>query len=193
MVTFSHLPSDVVKPTLNFLLILEGIAQLFPDVHDFCAFYDPMSAQSVLTALDDLDNWITDNGPFDGCLGFSQGAALAAMLIIRQQNRQIPTFRFAVFICAAVPHDETALQAGKNRLLHPVLDGQVVKIPTAHIVGMKDPDLLSALELTQLCQERGKRIFDHGGGHDIPRTPKDITLQMATVVNEVMIKAEFVQ
>lgn len=147
----------------------------------------------MLTALDDLDDWITDNGPFDGCLGFSQGAALAATLIIRHQNRQNPTFRFAIFICAAIPHDEAVLQAGENRLLHPAPDGQILKIPTAHIVGMKDPDLLSALELSQLCQERGRTIFDHGGGHDVPRTPKEITLQMAMVANDVIIKAEFVQ
>lgn len=166
---------------------------MFPDAEDFFAFYDPTSAQSILTALDDLEDWITDNGPFDGCLGFSQGAALAAMLIIRQQNRQNPTFRFAIFICAAVPHDEAALQLGEKRLLHSAIDGQVIGIPTAHIVGIRDPNLLSALELSQLCQKRGKAIFDHGGGHEIPRLPKEITLQMATVVNEVMIKAEFVQ
>ena len=169
---------------------------MFPDAKDFFAFYDPTSAQSVLTALDDLEDWITDNGPFDGCLGFSQGAALAAMLIIRHQNhqnRQNETFRFAIFVCAAVPHDEAALQLGENRLLHSALDGQVIRIPTAHIVGIKDPNLVSALELSQLCQERGKAIFDHGGGHDIPRIPKEITLQMATVINEVMIRADFVQ
>ena len=47
--------------------------------------------------------------------------------------------------------------------------------------------------LGHLCQERGKVVFDHGGGHEIPRQPKEITAQMAQAILDPIQKALFVQ
>lgn len=49
-----------------------------------------------------------------------------------------------------------------------VPDGWRIQIPTVHIYGKKDPRWLAGLNLASFCGG-AKRIWDHGGGHDIPR------------------------
>lgn len=150
-----------------------------------------------MSALGDLDDYVAQEGSFDGVIGFSQGAALAAMLIIRRQNSangdSDNPFRFAVFICSAVPHREAALLRGMVELLDPAVDGQPVKLPTTNIIGGKDPHVRNGITLGHLCQARGKVVFDHRGGHDIPRHPKEITAEMAQAILDTVQKATFVQ
>ena len=43
-----------------------------------------------------------------------------------------------------------------------------VGIPTVHIYGAKDPRWPSSMQLACFCRDR--KMFDHGGGHDIPRS-----------------------
>ncbi|KAL2267726.1 hypothetical protein VTJ83DRAFT_5003 [Remersonia thermophila] len=47
-------------------------------------------------------------------------------------------------------------------------DGVGIAIPTAHVFGAKDPRWPASIQLACLC--RDKRMYDHGGGHEIPRT-----------------------
>lgn len=168
-----------------------------PSSEGYFAFYDPESPISVLSALDAFDEYVTQEDSFDGVIGFSQGAALAAMLMIRRQSstssESDEPFRFAVFICAAVPHKEASLRRGMVEFLDPATDGEPVKVPTTNIVGGKDPHVANGITLSHLCQDRGKVLSDHEGGHDIPRHPKDITAQMAQAILDTIQKALFVQ
>jgi hypothetical protein len=43
-----------------------------------------------------------------------------------------------------------------------------IRIPTVHIYGAKDPRWPSSMQLAYFCQDR--KMYDHGGGHDIPRS-----------------------
>lgn len=45
-----------------------------------------------------------------------------------------------------------------------------IRIPTAHVVGSKDPRYFSGMLLANLCHAKVRKVFDHGGGHEIPRT-----------------------
>ncbi|KAJ8064715.1 hypothetical protein OCU04_007035 [Sclerotinia nivalis] len=49
-----------------------------------------------------------------------------------------------------------------------VPEGWKIQIPTVHIYGKKDPRRLAGLNLASFCAGQ-KRVWDHGGGHDIPR------------------------
>ena len=66
---------------------------------EFLQYADDASSDSCLRALLDLEAYIEEDGPFDGVMAFSQGAGLAASLLIRQtqQDRQLaqrnPVFR----------------------------------------------------------------------------------------------------
>ncbi|KAK7721196.1 hypothetical protein SLS64_001492 [Diaporthe eres] len=65
----------------------------------FYSYVTGYAPDEVSCALDDLDHFIEQNGPFDGVLGFSQGASIAATYILDCQLRrpeEQPPFNFAV-------------------------------------------------------------------------------------------------
>lgn len=47
----------------------------------------------VDAALNKLDRFIAENGPFDGVLGFSDGAGMAATLLLREKQKFLETGR----------------------------------------------------------------------------------------------------
>ncbi|KAF5716828.1 serine hydrolase FSH [Fusarium mundagurra] len=154
------------------------------------AYYHPHSAKSILTAIDDLWEYIAEEGPFDGVLGFSQGASLAAMIIARARHSNPPPFQFAIFFCAGLPYCEKSLSAGEVKFLRlEDTQGPVIHVPTAHIFGKKDPDVSYSKAMTELCHPWGRVLLDHGAGHEIPRVPVEIVDDMARAVEKVVTKA----
>ena len=105
-----------------------------------------------------------DTRPYDGILGFSEGASVAASFLLRQSAKQgIGRFRFAIFLCGMPPfqdQDQGVILADETT--------DRIDIPTAHIVGSKDPAYQGSLALYNLCNQDSRRIFDHGGDHSIP-------------------------
>ena len=172
------------------LVRVTGISALFPSAEYF-AYYDPTNATSILQAVDDLSTFVSSEGPFHGVMGFSQGAALAAMLFARNPS-SVP-FSFAIFLCAGLPFCERSLRQGMLRHLDPRVDGELIRVPTAHIVGAKDDALESSLKLKDLCDSRVRGYFDHGAGHEVPVNPKGITGDMARCVENAIARATFVQ
>ena len=57
----------------------------------------------------------------------------------------------------------------------------LIQIPTVHVYGTKDPRYPSSVTLEHFCEEKVRRTYDHGGGHDIPRI-KDVSVRMAELV-----------
>lgn len=169
---------------------MTGIAALFPK-DQYYAYYDPTDATSILQAVDDLSAYVSAEGPFDGVMGFSQGAALAAMLLVRDPSRM--PFSFAIFLCAGLPFCEKSLRKGVLRHPDPKVDRELIGVPTAHIVGARDDALEASLGLRDLCYERLRGIFDHGAGHELPVNPKGITGDMARCVEDVITRATFAQ
>ncbi|KAL8744190.1 MAG: hypothetical protein Q9190_003537 [Brigantiaea leucoxantha] len=102
--------------------------------------------------------------PFDGVLGFSEGAAIAATLLLRRSARkQRPLFRFAIFICGLVPlrHDINDVALADEAV-------ERVEIPTAHIIGSKDSVKKASLALFNFCKPSQASLYDHSSGHAIP-------------------------
>lgn len=63
--------------------------------------------------------------------------------------------------------------AGKvdEEALRSVMQGPVrIEIPTVHVYGEKDPRYTAGVLLSGLCAPERRRVFNHGGGHEIPRT-----------------------
>lgn len=109
-----------------------------------------------------------DLGPFDGILGFSEGASAAASLLLRQAAQQhAPAFKFAVFFCGIPP----AHYRSRGFILADE-SSERIRIPTAHIVGSKDPGHQASLALYHLCGEQSAGIYDHKKGHTIPWDPR---------------------
>ena len=47
-----------------------------------------------------------------------------------------------------------------------------INIPTVHIYGIKDPRYTSSMQLAHFCAADKRRVLDHGGGHEVPRTTR---------------------
>lgn len=45
-----------------------------------------------------------------------------------------------------------------------------IDIPTLHVYGSKDPRYAAGVHLSGVCNPEKRRTYDHGGGHEIPRT-----------------------
>ncbi|KAF8677099.1 hypothetical protein HU200_046563 [Digitaria exilis] len=89
--------------------------------------FDPLQYQQQTEGVEEsyayLENTISQMGSFDGILGFSQGAAMAALFCRRQQKTcGAPKFRFGVF-CSGYPA--------------PVgdFDGEPIKLSSLHCFG----------------------------------------------------------
>lgn len=105
-----------------------------------------------------------DGNPFDGILGFSEGASVAASLIFRQYaEKRASSFKFAIFICGVPP-----FRSDSNGIMLADETAERISIPTAHIVGSKDLGYLGSKVLYSLCHQPSASIFDHRGGHTIP-------------------------
>lgn len=67
------------------------------------------SPDEMADALEHLDTTIEELGPFDGILGFSQGAALALSYIYQQQvHGEPPPFSFALCFSSVIPFSADA-------------------------------------------------------------------------------------
>lgn len=61
-----------------------------------------------------------------------------------------------------------------------------IKIPTVHISGAKDPRWPSSMQLAYFCDDR--KLYDHGGGHDIPRST-EVSNKIAGLFRELTVES----
>jgi predicted esterase len=144
------------------------------------------------TALQDLRTFIDEFGPFDAVLGFSQGASLAASFIAHYgqdcASGSNSDFRCAIFICGI----NGLHSRGGGRVLNVVEDGEIIQIPTVHILGSKDPYMQESLGLTRICDHRTRVVLDHKGGHEGPRG-NAVVSEMASCISKALETAALVQ
>ena len=126
---------------------------------------NPPEAWSVGVALEYLHNVIEDEGPFDGIIGISEGASVAATLLIEDlqvcnAKQMRSNFRCGIFYIGAPawwPDGTRAWLAEEH--------GQMIDLPTCHIIGVKDVFKEGAEQLLKICNQD---IRDPGG-HRIPQ------------------------
>lgn len=67
--------------------------------------------------------------------------------------------------------------------------GLKIGIPTVHVFGSMDLRFPASTQLAWFCDERVRRMYDHGGGHDVPRR-KDVSEELAGLVEWVAVMGE---
>lgn len=135
---------------------------------------------NIKAVVDRLIGLMEAEGDIEGVIGYSEGAEIAASLILEEARRKRetgrePVLKCAVLICGWPPMDPVS---GKIVLADEEFEGDMITIPTCHVVGAADPFLDAAMALYNLCDPDSADLFDHGGGHVIPRgrdTIGDIT------------------
>ncbi|XP_046434981.1 esterase OVCA2 isoform X1 [Neodiprion virginianus] len=106
-----------------------------------------------------VEKCFEEKGPFDGILGFSQGAAFSAILCAMQQQKLSPIrFNFAILI------------SGFKSLCEPhsVFYNQQFSLPSLHIYGTTDQIIPTEMaeDLASLFTDATR--LTHDGGHFIP-------------------------
>ena len=117
----------------------------------------------------DLIQLISAKGPFGGVIGFSEGGAVAASLLVQDALQPFHHFRCGIFFCSATPMDPAIMETGIDRTLDFAADGIMINIPTAHIwsrAGDFHPGMGQCL--MSLCHEGSREEFVHNLGHDVP-------------------------
>ncbi|KAL1968425.1 hypothetical protein VTN77DRAFT_1954 [Rasamsonia byssochlamydoides] len=88
-------------------------------------------------------------------------AATAAILAEGSQRwKDVKDLNLTSLTQSSISPDELARQ---------VTGPYQITIPTVHVYGSKDPRYFAGLQLANLCDPQVRRVYDHGGGHEIPR------------------------
>ncbi|KAB8236080.1 serine hydrolase-domain-containing protein [Aspergillus alliaceus] len=147
------------------------IATYFPTHDDCFVYFDPGKPESFTAALNNLQSFIQQEGPFDGILAFSHGAQLAAAWLASQNHADHP-IRCAIFLSGGIPYELVSSPNSGTPVMQPMdpdKTGTVVNIPTAHIWGLNDRQYPGMSEvLSKLCKSEWREIFIHPGGHEVP-------------------------
>lgn len=101
-----------------------------------------------------LRAFIAQNGPFDAVLGFSQGAACAALLV----GAGLPIGR-AILIGGFVSNDPEHATLYAN-----------LSLPSLHVIGQADRIVPPEASLALAARFTEPTIFEHDGGHVIPKS-----------------------
>ncbi|WCJ19842.1 hypothetical protein M5689_002116 [Euphorbia peplus] len=125
-----------------------------------------------------LCNYITKEGPFDGLLGFSQGATLSALLIGYQTQGKIlkehPPMKLCISISGAKFRDPKISEiAYKDK----------IKVKSVHFIGAKDWLKLPSEDLATAFDN--PLIIRHPQGHTVPRLDEGATQQLSSWVAEI--------
>ena len=130
-------------------------ALLAMDATDICIGY----GESLSLVYDAFES----QGPFDGILGFSQGASFVSLLFASLGDPDSPIkFKFAILI------------AGFKSLLSPHTDlyRDPIECPTFLTIGSTD-DVIpthASEDLLAICPKG--TAYRHGGGHYVPASPQ---------------------
>ncbi|EMR61339.1 hypothetical protein MGN70_001241 [Eutypa lata] len=146
--------------------------------------------QDVQRMLDDLYRTIEEHGPFYGLIGYSEGATVAATIIVDDlKKRQAKGLEGSSFQCAVFFHGWPPLATeGESTLLLSDDVGELITIPTFHVVGASDPYLIGSMALFSICDSDSAEMFDHGKGHMVPRdsiTVKELSERLRSFWAEI--------
>ena len=145
------------------------------------------NVQHLREVLDRLHRSIEEQGPFQGIIGYSEGAQIASTLLVDYERQSQlrgskNPFTHAIFFSGWPPLDPDTAEC----LLSDEF-GQVLPMQTMHILGSTDPFIHATLALYEICIEDKALIFDHGKGHLVPREPR-VLKEMAAFIHKHMTK-----
>ena len=165
-------------------------------------FCRPGSASGYLQAISELEDYVESDGPFDGVMGFSHGAHIAAALVVRQAERHPaiqhsrPGFKCAIFLCGWPPYDSIMLSKGMTEYVVRVSteDSAMITIPTAHVFDPNDKRALaSGASLRDICKAESRAVYTHDCGHEVPSLRQGSTFFSAVRAIKKTIEAALVQ
>lgn len=168
-------------------------------------------ASSVLStnrAIQYLFDIMEREGPFDGIIGYSEGAIVAGTFLLAEQRRReklgvAPQIKCAVFFAGWPPVDPATFSmvlSDESDVMIDIHTCHISKWPfwrlslvsiyqaplTSHnLVGSLDPYVAGSLALYNACEPDTAYLFDHGKGHTLPRE-KGVIKELADVIRNMI-------
>lgn len=146
-------------------------------------WYLPNKSYTELVGLEDcldfLYNYIDQQGPFDGFMGFSQGACLCAALVAMQQKglalTHHPPIKFVVIMAGGIFED-----AELKNYTYPTM----ITCPSVHITGANDERNQRNEDLAKIFEN--PIVIRHEGKHTVPRLGEEDTKIFRNFLLEVL-------
>ncbi|KAH6631104.1 serine hydrolase FSH [Chaetomium sp. MPI-SDFR-AT-0129] len=116
-----------------------------------------------------------------GLLAYSEGAMIAATMVLQDAQRAVRDSRprrikCAIFLSGWPPLCEREGGGTSLLLADETTKDMMIDIPTLHVLGCNDPYLAGAVSLYNMCDEDTAELLDHGMGHAIPRDADTVEL-----------------
>lgn len=140
---------------------------------DYRAWYDRnQDSYNLEPSFEAISRVVKDEGPFDGILGFSQGAAFAGLILNDFENlfSQKP-LEFGIFYSGLKVKDPKYLN----------LYNIAGEIPTLHIMGEMDTAVeeWKSVEMLECFNPSNRLVMKHSGGHFVPHNKQFINQQIS--------------
>lgn len=124
--------------------------------------------------IDYLHDYVVENGPFEGIMGFSQGAAFAGYLLtdfnklLNLSENDQPPFKFFIAFSGF------RLEAPQFQSAY---DEHPISTPSLHVQGEQDTVVAEkrVLSLYNSCKEDSRLLLRHPGGHFVPNSKQFVT------------------
>ena len=148
-----------------------------------------LKQESLNDILEHLYRVMDEEGPFDGVLGYSEGSLVAATLLLDEKRRFLATGRPPQLKCAVFFNGWPPMISEQKGLLLADESPEVIDVFTCHILGSKDPWVQASVCLYNVCNKEKSYLFDHGGGHTVPRDLQTIH-ELGDVIRDMVKQVE---
>lgn len=179
--TFLDVDYSIIHDMIRFLPRLETAERSLRSAVDQAGRPQCRNIRAVMDYLIEL----LDREDITGVIGYSEGARIAASLILEERRRKqaggyVPRIKCACFMGGWQAMDPSSAK----ELFADEMDERIT-IPTCHVVGSNDPFIGGSLALYNICDPDYANLFDHGGGHTLPRE-KDVVAELAEAIQDII-------
>ncbi|KAK3345969.1 serine hydrolase FSH [Lasiosphaeria hispida] len=147
-----------------------------------------LARQAYEPALARVLDFLRHQPDIDGVLGYSEGGSMASTVLFEEkrlfeQEGRPRQLKYGIFI-GGTP----GMAYAKNGTFKFLLADEVehrLDVTTCHLVGCNDPFIHYSIASYNICDKEKAFIFDHGGGHNIPRDKRTVT-ELALSIKSVV-------
>ncbi|RAK87227.1 major facilitator superfamily transporter, partial [Aspergillus costaricaensis CBS 115574] len=130
------------------------------------AYFDEHNPQTGFAAYHYLEEYLLEEGPYDGVIAFSQAGTMILTYLIhlaKQDPRAEMPFKFAIILSITHPPlDYEALQKGRVMTVDLEATKGIIPIPTAHIWGSLDEPASRVATSNSVCKAEVRWVVGLG-------------------------------
>uniref|UniRef100_A0A0G4HI68 Serine hydrolase domain-containing protein n=1 Tax=Chromera velia CCMP2878 TaxID=1169474 RepID=A0A0G4HI68_9ALVE len=124
----------------------------------------PKTYHGAEKSVDRVASILKEEGPFQGILGFSQGACLTNLIAAKKcsGDKRFEDISFVIPCSGFIPRDPDMAPLFETPL----------QIPSLHVAGEKDQLFPASVDAVSKYDSSTSLFIQHPGGHSLPRLPE---------------------